>query len=157
MQLLWKLQLYDNYNVITWPSKTVTPRGGGGGYSSQILVGMGRGKVKNGPGLREEAPDLAWKCGLRNCQDASGWRSGRSLTSGWAGPAVGGNQTRWKLKKTLSKLKKVWKWWYRLRNGKIRQNNIKWWCSGTDFLVICENDMLRNGNLGLKMRVSRAA
>ena len=26
----------------------------------------------------------------------------------------------------------------------------------TDFLVICENDMLRNGNSGLKMGVSRA-
>ena len=35
--------------------------------------------------------------------------------------------------------------------------SVKWWCSGTDFFVICENDMLRNGNSGLKMGVSRAA
>ena len=30
--------------------------GGGGGYSPQILLGMCRGKVKNGPGLRNELP-----------------------------------------------------------------------------------------------------
>ena len=44
-------------------------RGGGGGYSPQILVGMCRGKVKNGQGLRNElpverenvgAPERAW-------------------------------------------------------------------------------------------------
>ena len=28
---------------------------------------------------------------------------------------------------------------------------IKWWCSGADFCVICENYMLWSGNLGLKM------
>ena len=28
----------------------------------------------------------------------------------------------------------------------------KWWCSGTDFLVICENNLLQNGNSG---RLSR--
>ena len=51
--------------------------GGGRGYSPQILVGMCRGKVKNGPGLRNELtverenaglrnelePFWAWKCG----------------------------------------------------------------------------------------------
>ena len=31
---------------------------------------------------------------------------------------------------------------------------LKWWCSGVDFSVICENDMLWSGNLGLKMGVS---
>ena len=36
--------------------------------------------------------------------------------------------------------------------------NLKWWCSGTNFLEICENDyMLRNGNSGLKIGVSLAA
>ena len=34
---------------------------------------------------------------------------------------------------------------------------VKWWCSGAEYFKICENDMLRNGNLGLKMGVSRAA
>ena len=61
-----------------------------------------------------------------------------------AEPAVGGDE-RVEIKKEL-KMK--------------RQNppkNVKWWCSGTDFLEICENYMLRNGNSGLKMGVSRAA
>ena len=39
---------------------------GGGGYSSQILVGMCRGKVKNGPGLRNELPVERENAGLRN-------------------------------------------------------------------------------------------
>ena len=34
---------------------------------------------------------------------------------------------------------------------------LKWWCSGADFSVICENDMLWSGNLGLKMGVSKMA
>ena len=34
---------------------------------------------------------------------------------------------------------------------------IKWWCSGAEYVKICENDMFRIGNLGLKMGVSRAA
>ena len=75
--------------------------GGGGGYSTQILVGMCRGKVKNWQGLRNELPGRAWKWGaperawavlslemggsgtslirfsvkngtLQNCQDTSG-------------------------------------------------------------------------------------
>ena len=40
--------------------------GGGGGYSPQILVGMCRGKVKNGPGLRNELPVERENAGLRN-------------------------------------------------------------------------------------------
>ena len=39
--------------------------GGGGGYSPQILVGMCRGKVKNGPGLRNELPVERKNAGLR--------------------------------------------------------------------------------------------
>ena len=34
---------------------------------------------------------------------------------------------------------------------------LKWWCSGADFSVICKNDMLWSGNLGLKMGVSKMA
>ena len=40
-----------------------------------------------------------------------------------------------------------------LWNGKNVWNlpgNWKWWYSGTIFFAICENDMHRNGNLGLK-------
>ena len=40
--------------------------GGGGGYSPQILVGMCRGKVKNGPGLRNELQVERENAGLRN-------------------------------------------------------------------------------------------
>ena len=41
------------------------PRGGGG-YSPQMFVGMCRGKVKNGPGLRNELPVERENVGLRN-------------------------------------------------------------------------------------------
>ena len=41
-------------------------RGGGGGYSPQILVGMCRGKVKNWQGLRNELPVERENGGLRN-------------------------------------------------------------------------------------------
>ena len=40
--------------------------GGGGGYSPQILVGMCRGKVKNGQGLQNELPVERENVGLRN-------------------------------------------------------------------------------------------
>ena len=40
--------------------------GGGGGYSPQILVGMCRGKVKIGKGLRNELPVERENVGLRN-------------------------------------------------------------------------------------------
>ena len=40
--------------------------GGGGGYSPQILVGNCRGKVKNGPGLRNELSVERENAGLRN-------------------------------------------------------------------------------------------
>ena len=147
------------------------PRGGGGGgggggevYSPRILVGMCRGKVKNGPGLRNELPverenaglrnELepfwAWKCGapdsgtslirferenasLRNCQDASGWRSGQLLTRGAAERFAFGLSRPWEAMNGL-KLKKCWKWWSPERQNPPK--NVKWWCSGTDFLVI---------------------
>ena len=40
--------------------------GGGGGYSPQIFVGMCRGKVKNGQGLRNELPVERENAGLQN-------------------------------------------------------------------------------------------
>ena len=55
------------------------------------------------------------------------------------------------------KLKKFWKWWSPERQNPQKKKKVKWWCSGTDFWVICENYMLRNGNSGLKMGASRAA
>ena len=56
-------------------------RGGGGGYSPQILVGMCHGKGENG-GLRIELAELEHEnTGLRNgLEDTSGWHSGRPLT-----------------------------------------------------------------------------
>ena len=51
--------------------------------------------------------------------------------------------------------RKCWKLWSPERQNPPK--NFKWWCSGMDFFVICENDLLRNGNSGLKMGVSRAA
>ena len=41
----------------------VSPGGGGGGYSPQILVGMCRGKVKKMARAPERAPGRAWKWG----------------------------------------------------------------------------------------------
>ena len=102
--------------------------GGGGGVLAHIMVGMGRGKVRNRPGLRNKLHGRAWKCGaperawavlsvklggsepnlsrferenagLRNCQDASGWYPGRSLTRaaerfafGLSRPCMGGGE-----------------------------------------------------------------
>ena len=125
-----------------------TPAGGGGGGDTppQILVGIRRGTVKNGPGLRIELHGRAWKCGapdrawavtsvkmrgsgpwnagLRNCQDASGWHSGRLLTRARAEPAVGSDE-RLEIKEIL----KV------MVSGTAK--NVKWWCSGpSDSLVI---------------------
>ena len=126
----------------------------GGGYSSQILVGMCRGKVKNGQGLRFERenaglrnelePFWAWKCESPE----------RPLTRGAAERFAFGLSRLWEAMNGL-KIRNFEN--YGLRNGKISKKNVKRWCSGTDFLVICENDMLRNGNSGLKMGVSRAA
>ena len=122
----------------------------------------------------ERAPGRAWKCGAPQ----RAWAV-LSLKIRGSGTSLGGIEREnanlrneldpfwaWKCEspELLSrpweamnglKLKKFWKWW-----SPERQNPpkiLKWWCSGTDFLVICENDMLRNGNSGLKMGVSRAA
>ena len=102
-------------------------------------------------GLRNELdPFWAWNASLRNCQDASGWRSGRLLTRGTAECFAFGLSRPWEAMNGL-KVKTFWKWWSpELQNP---PKNVKWWCSGRDFLVICENDMLRNGNSGLKMGV----
>ena len=35
----------------------------------------------------------------------------------------------------------------------VAAKTLKWWCSGADISVICENDMLWSGNFGLKMGV----
>ena len=143
---------------------------------------MCRGKVKNGPkcGLRNEPHDRALKCGaperawavlsvklrgsgpslsrferenagLRNCQDASGWHSGRPLTRGAAKRFAFGLSRPWEAVNGL----KLLFFWKMMVSGTAK--NVKWWCSGPDFLVICENDMRRNENLGLKKGVSRAA
>ena len=152
---------------------------------------MCRGKVKNGPGLRNELPverenaglrnELepfwAWKCGaperawtvlsvkmrgsgtslirferenanLRNCQDASALPNVRFINCVRAEQAVGA----WEAINGL-KLKKFWKWW-----SPERQNPpCKMVMLRNGFWVICENYMLRNGNSGLQMGVSRAA
>ena len=146
--------------------------GKGSGTSSTV--------ERENAGLRNELePFWAWKCGaperawavlslkmrgsgtslirferendsLRNCQDASGWHG---VLGPAANPAFGLSRP-WEAMNGL-KLKKFWKWWSPERQNPPK--NVKWWCSGTDFLVICENYMLRNGNSGLKMGVSRAA
>ena len=144
------------------------------GYSPQILVGMCRRKVKNGPELHGRAwkcgaPDRAWaalsvkmrvsgpslsrvereNAGLRTeLEPCWAWKCGSPELPGciWLAlwPAVGGYE-RVEIKDILKMMV----------SGTAK--NVKWWCSGPDFLVICENDMLRNRNLGLKMGVSCAA
>ena len=57
------------WNLLSRPGITGENYGGGGGgrgYSPQILVGVCRGKVKNGPGLRNELPVERENAGLRN-------------------------------------------------------------------------------------------
>ena len=80
--------------------------GGGGGNSPQMLVGMCRGKVKNGPGLRNELEPF-WAFGLSR---------------------------PWEAMNAGLKFKKFWNWWSPERQNPPK--NVKWWCSGTDFLVI---------------------
>ena len=131
------------------------PPGGGGGYSPHILVGMCRGKVKCWQGLRNELSVERENVGLRNeLESCWAWKCGapeRPLTRGAAERA---EPRPWEAMNGL-KLKKFWKWWSPERQNPPK--NVKWWCSGTDFLVICENYMLRSGNSWLKMGVSFAA
>ena len=135
--------------------------GPGSGTSSRSSVKM-RGSGTNlsrfeleNAGLRNELdPFWVWNASLRNCQDASGWRSGRLLTRGAAERFAFGLSRPWEAMNGL-KLKNFFKWWSPERQNPPK--NVKWWCSGTDFSVICESDMLRNGNSVLKMGVSRAA
>ena len=146
--------LYYSYHTFVQQA-----RGGGGGYSPQILVGICRGKVKNGQGLRnglsverenvglrnELEPFWAWKCGAPEL--AWAFLSVKMRISGTAANPGGDERVQIKeiLKmmvsgtaKSAKKCKMVM-----LRNGL--------------FLVIYENYMLQNGNSGLKMGVSRAA
>ena len=133
--------------------------GGGGGYSPQILVGMCRGKVKNGPGLRNELlvkrenaglrielePFFSVKnAGLRNGLDAV--LSVKMRVSGTARTRLAAAAERfafglswpWEAMNGL-KLRKCWKLWSPERQNP-QQQKVKWWCSGADILVICEND-----------------
>ena len=101
-------------------------------------------ELKNG-GLRNELdPFLAWK-----------WDSPELPGRVWLtrGAAFGLSRP-WEAMNGL-KLKKFWKWWSPERQNPPK--NVKWWCSGTDFGEICENDVLWNRNSGLKMGVSLAA
>ena len=113
------------------PRSSVKMRGSG--------LSLSRFELENA-GLRNELdPFWAWKC-------ESPELPGRVWLALW--PA---NPRRcW----MLYRLKKFWKWWS--PEWQNPPKNVEWWCSGTDFFVICENDMLRNGNSGLKMGVSRA-
>ena len=132
--------------------------GGGGGYSPQILVGMCLGKVNKWQGLRNELPVERENGGLRNeLEPFWAWKWGAPerawavLAWKWDSPELPGRVwlTRgaafglsrpWEAMNGL-KLKKFWKWWSPERQNPPK--NVKWWCSGTDFLEICENYMLR--------------
>ena len=145
--------------------------GGGGGYSPQIFAryvlqqsekwarAPERAPGRAGRAWKCGAPERAWKCGAPErawpwavlSMKIKMWISGMSLIrferenanlrNGRKPAAVGGDE--WVEIKELLKMMVS-------GTGKIRQKNVKWWCSGTDFWVICENDMLRNGNSGLK-------
>ena len=94
-----------------------------GGYSPQILVGMCRGKVlkKNG-GSRPSS-----RVKMRGSGASSSVKVGVSGT--------GLNERKEIVKIMVSGMAK----------------NLKWWCSGAEYCVICGNDILRIGNLGLIM------
>ena len=130
----------------------------GGGVLTQNFgryVPRQRGKWARAP---ERAPGRAWKCGaperawsvlsvkMRISGTAANPRRCRTLCVR-AEPAVGGDE-RVEIKEILKMM---------VAGTAKSAKNVKWWCSGTDFWVICENYMLRNGNSGLKMGVSRAA
>ena len=142
---------------------------------------------KNRQGLRNELPVDRENVGLRNgLEPFWAWKCGaperswsvlsvkmpvsgtaRARLAGVLGQAA--NPRRWRTiciraepgrgtgRNYRLKLKKFWKWWSPERQKSAK--NVSWWCSGTDFFggVIFENDMLRNGNSGMKMGVSRAA
>ena len=134
---------------------------------------MCRGKVKNWQGLRNELPVERENGGLRNeLEPFWAWKWGvpkrawSVLAWKWDSPELPGRVwlTRgaafglsrpWEAMNGFN-LKKFWKLWSPERQNP-QKKNVKWSCSGTDFFEICEDDMLRNGNSGLKMGVSLAA
>ena len=64
MPLFFTKRLWNIHNL-SRIQKGWFHQGGGGGYTTQILLGMCRGKVKNGQELRFERENAS----LRNCQD----------------------------------------------------------------------------------------
>ena len=81
-------------------------------------------------GLRNELdPFWAWKCLSPERPRTHGAR---------AQPAVGGDE-RVQIKEILKMM---------VSGTAKSAKKFKWWCSGTDSLVICENYMLRNGFFG---------
>ena len=135
---------------------------GTGSRSSVKMWGSGTSlsllERKNANLRNELDPFWAWKCVSPE----------RPRTRGAAERFAFGLSRPWEAINGF-KLKKFWKLWSPERQNPPK--NLKWWCSRTDFfgnlwkwyaperifLVICENDMLRNGNSGLKMGVSLAA
>ena len=137
-----------------------------GGHSPHILVDMRCGKVKNGGlcyelarengGLRTNIVHsgtdflgIRGVSGTRYCEnahalpmmDTSGWHSG------WLRAAMNGLNGK-KFENVGLRNGKIFKICLATKNGDALDRNI---------FVICENDMLRNRNLGLKMGVSRTA
>ena len=108
---------------------------------------LSRFELENEGLWNELDPFWAWKCESPELPGrlwpAANPRRYRKLCVR-AEPAVGGDER--------VEIKEILKF---MVSGTAK--NVEWWCSGTYFLVICENDMLRNRKSGLKMGVSRAA
>ena len=91
------------------------------------------------PAANPGAPQQSEKCeALEQAERARAWKYWAPERVRLSKLAVGGD--KWLERTEISKIM-----------ISVSEKNVKWWCSGTEYFDICKNDMLRTGNLGLKI------